>query len=308
MNLRLQDRSTYHEGFTLVELLVVIAIIGILVALLLPAVQQAREAARRMQCSNNLKQIGLALHNYHTANETLPYGANFPSAQGGTWAAFILPYLEQQNVYDKFDFTTTIHDPVNVEAVQAVIPGYICPSDGKAGNALKGGRIQAGSNNPAESMGLWYPMSMGPTWDNPCAYCSEGKGSYCCHDTSDYGPDGVGIIDRYSQLSINFSAIRDGLTNTIMAGETIPDHCTFNGAYHHNFPLCGTTIPVNTMEDNTGAGNSEWWSACGFKSRHPGGSMFLIADGSVHFFSETIDYRLYNELGTRAGGEVVTLP
>lgn len=93
-----------------------------------------------------------------------------------------------------------------------------------------------------------------------------------------------------------------------MAGETIPDHCTFNGAYHHNFPLCGTTIPANTMGTNVGEGNTKWWSACGFKSRRPGGSMFLMAGGSVHFLSDTIDYRLYNELGTRAGGEVVTLP
>jgi prepilin-type processing-associated H-X9-DG protein len=265
-----------------------------------------------MQCGNNLKQIGLALHNYHEAMKTLPYGANFPSAQGGTWAAFILPQLEQQNVFDLFDFEKPIYDTANEAAVTTVIATYICPSDGSNGGsadgALTGGRIQAGQRNPGKSMGLWYPMSMGPTWDNPCAFCPEGKGSYCCHDTSDYGPDGVGIIDRYSRLQCRFADIRDGLSNTIMAGETIPDHCTFNGAYHHNFPLCGTTIPLNTMEDNIGAGNSKWWSACGFKSRHPGGGMFLLADGSVHFFTEAIDYRLYNELGTRAGGEVVALP
>jgi prepilin-type processing-associated H-X9-DG protein len=93
-----------------------------------------------------------------------------------------------------------------------------------------------------------------------------------------------------------------------MAGETIPSQCTFNGAYHNNFPLCGTTIPINTFEENNNDGNSKWWSACGFKSRHPGGSTFLLCDGSVHFFSETMDYKLYNELGTRAGREVVTLP
>jgi type II secretory pathway pseudopilin PulG len=292
----------------LVELLVVFAIIGSLIALLLPAVQAAREAARRMQCSNNLKQIGLALHNYHTAHDKLPYGANFGPAKGGTWAAFILPYLEQQNVYDEFDFNVQIWHANNQSAVSRVISAYICPSDGGSENALQGGRVQAGVFNPANSMSLWYPMSMGPTWDNPCAYCAEGKGSYCCHDTSDYGPDGVGVVDRYPLLALNFAGIRDGLTNTIMAGETIPEHCTFNGAYHHNFPISGTSIPLNTMEDNIGVGNSKWWSACGFKSRHTGGAMFLIADGSVHFFSDAIDYRLYNELGTRAGSEVVTLP
>ena len=102
--------------------------------------------------------------------------------------------------------------------------------------------------------------------------------------------------------------IRDGLTNTIMAGETIPSQCTFNGAYNHNFPINGTTIPLNNFVETDEGHDSKWWSGCGFKSRHPGGAMFLIADGGVHFFSETIDYRLYNELGTRAGGEVVSLP
>ena len=239
------------QGFTLVELLVVIAIIGILVALLLPAVQAAREMGRRMQCSNNLKQIGLALHNYHTALKTLPYGANYPIGKGGTWAAFILPHLEQQNLYDKFDFNLFIWDAANATAVGTVIPVYICPSDGKADNALLGGRIQVNQHNAANSMGLWYPMSMGPTWDNPCFYCPS-KPSYCCHNTGDYGPDGVGIIDRQSKTCVRFDDIRDGLTNTIMAGETIPSQCTFNGAYNNNFPLCGTSIPMNTFEDNTG--------------------------------------------------------
>ncbi len=152
-------------AFTLVELLVVITIIGILIGLLLPAVQSAREAARRTQCTNHLKQIALAMHNYHAAVKTLPYGADFQYRRGGTWAAFILPYLEQQNVFDKFDFTKPIWDSVNVPAVQTVIPTYICPSDGRPDRALMGGRIQVGYINPGKSMGLWYPTSMGPTRD-----------------------------------------------------------------------------------------------------------------------------------------------
>jgi prepilin-type N-terminal cleavage/methylation domain-containing protein len=299
--------STRYRGFTLVELLVVIAIIGILVAMLLPAVQTAREAARRMSCGNNIRQIGLALHSYHTQRGTLPYGANFPIGKGGTWAAFILPHLEQGNVYDKFNFKEVIWHADNAAATSTVIPVYICPSDGKASDALQGGRIQVGVHNPANSMGLWYPMSMGPTWDNPCFYCPT-KPSYCCHNTGDYGPDGVGIIDRQSKTCVTFDDIKDGLTNTLMAGETIPSQCTFNGAYHNNFPLCGTSIPMNTFEHNNGAGDSLWWKACGYKSRHPGGSMFLLCDASVHFYSETMDYKLYNEMGTRAGREVVTPP
>ncbi len=308
-----QSEITSHksQAFTLVELLVVIAIIGILIALLLPAVQAAREAARRMQCSNNLKQIGLSLHNYHAAHRSLPYGANFPTGYGGTWAAMILPYLEQQNVYDRFDFTKRIGDGANLPAARTVIPAYICPSD-SVNDPLQGGRIQFPNTNAQGSMGLWYPASMGPTRDgtNPsvsCVFCPHGVGSFCCANTSDYGPDGVGVMDRYTR-AINFSAISDGLSNTLMAGETLPDQCTFNGAYNHNFPIAGTTIPLNTFEKSADGVNNLWYTACGFKSRHPGGAHFLICDGSVHFFSDTIDYRLYNELGTRAGGEIAQVP
>ena len=306
--------STIHHprsGFTLVELLVVIAIIGILIALLLPAVQSAREAARRMQCSNNLKQIGLALHNYHTTHRSLPYGANFPSGYGGTWAAMILSFLEQQNVYDQFDFSKPIGHADNLPAARTVISSYICPSD-SVDDPLMGGRIQTPNTNAAGSMGLWYPTSMGPTRDGTspsvsCVFCPDGVGSFCCADTSDYGPDGVGIMDRYSRV-VRFSAITDGLSNTLMAGETLPAQCTFNGAYNHNFPINGTTIPLNTFEESVDGWNNLWYTACGFKSRHPGGANFLICDGSVHFLSDTIDYRLYNELGTRGGGEVVQVP
>ena len=302
------------HGFTLVELLAVIFIIGILVAMLLPAVQSARESGRRLQCNNNMKQIGLALHAYHSANAALPYGANYPSATGGTWAAVILPFLAQQSVYDKFDFTKTVRHAANAVAVKVVIPTYICPSDGDASSALVGGRIQTTTWNPAGSMGLWYPTSMGPTRDGisaatSCIYCAASPqvGSFCCANTGDFGPNGVGVMDREGTI-VTFAMIRDGLSNTLMVGETIPSHCTFNGAYNHNFPVAGTTIPLNTFEKSQDGVNSLWWSACGFKSRHPGGGHFVLADGSVHFVSDTIDYRLYNELGTRAGREAVVLP
>ena len=299
-----------------------IAIIGILVALLLPAVQAAREAARRMQCSNNLKQVGLALHSYHTAMSTLPYGADFPNSRGGTWAAFVLPFIEQQGVFDAFDFNQPVWHAVNKQAVEAVIPTFICPSDGKPSDARKGGRVQVGRHNAANSMGLWYPVSMGPTRDGTspsvsCVFCSPEigpqVGSYCCADTADYGccgnngKPGVGMFDRAAH-AITFAHVRDGLSNTLMIGETIPDHCTFNGAYNHNFPIAGTTIPLNIVEESIDGVNNYWYTACGFKSRHTGGAMFCMADGSVHFVSEAIDYRLYNELGTRDGGEVASLP
>jgi len=306
------------RGFTLVELLVVIAIIGILIALLLPAVQAAREAARRAQCTNNLKQIGLALHNYHSARNTLPYGSNFRDKRGGTWAAFILPYLEQQPLYDQFNFKVYIWDSVNVPAVQTVVATYICPSDPESRDPLLGGRIQTGINNPGKSMGAWYCPSMGPTRDGTspsvsCVYCPEPPPSYCCANTADYGcgsPNcngGVGIMDR-SPNCVRFGQITDGLSNTIMLGETLPKHCVYNGAYNHNFPALATQIPINTMEQTIEGQDTLWWRGCGFKSRHPGGANFAMCDGSVHFFAETIDYKLFNQLGTRDGGEPVQVP
>jgi prepilin-type processing-associated H-X9-DG protein len=159
---------------------------------------------------------------------------------------------------------------------------------------------------------------MGPTRDgtNPavaCVYCPEPVGSYCCADTADYGccgnnrKPGVGLFDR-SPTSISLDHVRDGLSNTLMAGETLPRQCTFNGAYNHNFPIAGTTIPLNTFEETSEGRDDRWYTACGFKSQHSSGANFVLADGSVHFFNETIDYRLYNELGTRAGGEVAMVP
>jgi prepilin-type N-terminal cleavage/methylation domain-containing protein/prepilin-type processing-associated H-X9-DG protein len=304
-----------RHGFTLVELLVVIAIIGILIGLLLPAIQSAREAGRRTQCSNNIKQIALALQAYHDAYLKLPAGANFGGVGGAgtrpTWAAACLPFLEYKGLYDRINFSKPIWDPANVPGVQTIVPTFICPSD-NTGSPLLGGRLQTGQVNPDKSMGLWYPGSMGPTRDgtsagNSCVYCPQPPPCYCCADTADYGqgwagPPGVGVFDR-GQHPVRFLDITDGLSHTLMIGETIPSQCTFNGMYNHNFPIAGTTIPINTFESTVEGSNSLWWAGCGFKSRHPGGCNFAACDGSLHFVSDNIDYKLYNALGTRAGGE-----
>ena len=263
--------SPRRGAFTLVELLVVIAIIGILIALLLPAVQAAREAARRMQCTNKLKQMGLALHNYHDTHRALPFGSGgrigTPHyAIAGTWPAMILPFIEQTPLYDRFNFKVPMDHADNSEVVQALVAEFICPSDPQGSEPVLENRAP-GYNNPPKAMGLWYPGCMGPTHMDRCDFFEDSTPSasnWCCQgwnfgSTAGSGiPAGTfaGIFGRFPK-SIRFRDITDGLTNTLMVGETLPAHCQWNSAYAPNFTTTSTNIPLNTMEDPAGS-TSNW--------------------------------------------------
>ncbi|NLE37548.1 MAG: DUF1559 domain-containing protein, partial [Pirellulaceae bacterium] len=245
---RRDGRTAYRAAFTLVELLVVIAIIGILIALLLPAVQSAREAARRISCSNHLKQIGTALHGYHASHGVLPFATGYTVTIAGTWVAFILPHMEQQAVYDQLDFNVRMSDPVNRAAVTTLIDTFICPSDPAASQPIFTDRDALNPlMNPPESLGLWYPVSMGPTHNDNCAFCPNRTPSptnYCCQgwnygsklSSSVAGDSSVGMFSRYPS-GRKFGDVTDGLSNTIAAGETLPIQCVYNCAYCSNFPL-----------------------------------------------------------------------
>lgn len=346
MNLPSNRQSNVRRsGFTLVELLVVIAIIGVLVALLLPAVQAAREAARRSQCINNMRQLGVAMQNHADSQKRLPEATSYPlrwggslplngaggnvKAKGGTWTVHLLPHLEQQSLFAQFDLTKAMRVAPNAQLAKTMLGEFICPSDveesfimERRGDSPSNPGLSSFLGNPDASLGLWYPVSIGPTDPDGCSdFCPAGE-KYCCQGASFgtiavdaagnslgvYGDSSAGMFSRFP-IGYKLQEIADGHSNTIMAGETIPSHSAYNGAFCINFPVASTTIPLNTMRSDEGVGKSNLWrQASGFKSRHPGGSNFLMGDASVHYFPETVDYRVFNELGSRAGGEIAALP
>jgi prepilin-type N-terminal cleavage/methylation domain-containing protein len=336
-----------RPAFTLVELLVVIAIIGILIALLLPAVQAAREAARRTQCANNLKQIGLGFQNYHSTYNKLPYGSRYDqsgaAAPAGTWILLILPFAEQDALYDKFDLNVHLSHANNAEARKAVVPMLTCPSDPQARDPILNWRCNCCSSGPSISHGTWYLGSMGPVSCGPCQYCPSttvSESNYCCKPNNcGDRPSSVavepperkrvytpGMFARY-EASVIFSDVLDGLSNTIMAGETLPLHSIHNAAFAANYPLAPTNIPINTMKGTgwdgfkvnlnaltsgnyhtVGPNSPPYYESHGFKSLHPTGAQFVMGDGSVRFLRQTISYPLFCALGTRKGGESAQLP
>jgi prepilin-type N-terminal cleavage/methylation domain-containing protein/prepilin-type processing-associated H-X9-DG protein len=316
-----------RKGFTLVELLVVIAIIGVLVALLLPAVQAAREAARRVQCTNNLRQIGIAILNYETAKKALPFGSGYRT-KPGTWVTETMPYIEQGTVTESLDFSKYLNEAPNLSIVQSlVVSGFICPSDPQGSTPILKGRRHLGGHdhNPTEAQGLWYPASVGPTVPDRCDFGTAGAVcmgcdwgtrkelgyNYCAFCVSSSRtpcpvPDRcVGPFCRDPQ-AIGLKEISDGLSNTLLIGETLPGHCIWNCLFCDNNPLASTHIPLNIMESDDGQPVVPWRTS-GYKSLHSGGIVnFVFCDGSVSSLSETIDHLAYNALGSRAVGESIS--
>jgi len=300
-----------RKAFTLVELLVVIAIIGVLVALLLPAVQAAREAARRMSCTNNLKQLGIGMHNHHDTFGNLPPGVQ--AGWGHSWSLHILPFVEQQALYDvcptpfNDSGAWTGSDARSVGLIslaQTPVAGFRCPSSPtpeREAADVNGLANRATSNYLACAGGDAQTDNNGSTG----------------MDTS----NGMFLATRYNVTDPikphNFSAVTDGLSQTLMVAEAeynlnaascnICDRYLF---YHMNadssngsdfsealgstfYPVNATTVSTNEREIS-------------YASFHPGGVNGCMADGSVRFFAETIDINIWRGLGSRNGGEVIT--
>ena len=303
--LRVPRCADRHRGFTLIELLVVIAIIGALLGLLLPAVQKVREAAARTQCLNNLKQIGLALQNYHDTQNSFPpgYVSNFDAAGDDTgpgwgWAAFILPQMEQQNLYNAIQLNQNIEVPGNSGVRVRPVKSYICPSD---------------SVPPT-----WTAMKYDAAGNPVGAICDVASASYVgVFGVTEPGVDGEGIFFRNSAVKI--ADITDGTSQTLMVGERSFRWCqaTWTGVIPGASMVPPPGSPASAGEWNsagfvlghtfegTGGPGSPGTEVNGFSSRHTQGSNFLFADGHVQFLHESVDHQVYKALSTRAGGEAI---
>lgn len=278
-------------GFTLIELLVVIAIIGILVALLLPAVQSAREAGRRMSCTNNLRQIGIATQNYHDTYGFLPPASTALNLAGSSGFAAILPFLEQSNTFSLYDFSRGNSDPVNLAAVSQRIPTYICPT------AVFARQVP----NPN------------------CDANSRAPGTYA-FSTGSLDPWGAnnGAIATASTPQTNIASILDGTSNTLLAGEShwnFKDYLFTSGPcagqirggftyWSSPYPLATAFTTRGTFNPGMMAGDSSRLS--NFRSNHPGGVNMANVDGSVRFWAETVSHLVLDAAATRDGGEVVS--
>ncbi|HVA48641.1 MAG TPA: DUF1559 domain-containing protein [Pirellulales bacterium] len=301
---RLPVESGSPRGFTLVELLVSIAIIGLLVALLLPAVQAAREAGRRSQCVNNLRQIGIALSDYHDRALSLPSGyiSNFDSAGDDTgpgwgWAALMLPELEQSPTYNLIALKQSIEDPLNAQVRLLEFPVFLCPSDPKAAD--------------------WWAWSRDPVTGDPIAQiCQVGPSNYVgMYGDTEPGVDGAGLFFRNSH--VQYREVLDGTSQTIAVGERAHDfgEATWVGSVTGAilYPDDGNAIGAYKAENSAGMILGHAGEGYGpgdpnadvnqFYSHHGRGVNFLFADGHVRFLSTDIDYRSWLALTTRAGGE-----
>jgi prepilin-type processing-associated H-X9-DG protein/prepilin-type N-terminal cleavage/methylation domain-containing protein len=315
------SKTRNRPAFTLVELLVVIAIIGILIAMLLPAVQVIREAARRVQCANKIKQQSLAMLNYESAHMKFPPGFSFPNQ--AMWSAYILPFMDQANLYNTLDFNSDFGDDTgnnsNILAKSAQLAVLRCPS----------------ANVPDLEVDNFSGIERAP-----CCYlaCSSGLRNreagelpWAGMNAFDGHPASDGMF--YVNSKTGFSAITDGSSSTVLVGESLPDQFLFGTDEGGNvqkadhwyvgsaeiFPqesyssfrssensecLGSTACPINSilMGDATTIDEKE----LAFGSRHPGGANIGFADGHVQLMIDTIEATIWSGLGTRSGGEVTS--
>lgn len=313
-----------RKGFTLIELLVVIAIIAVLIALLLPAVQQAREAARRTQCKNNLKQIGLALHNYHDVNQCLPASSYieravngvrswdaFPAntglrAPGWGWSTMIMPMIDQSVIYNSLNLVQVMSSAQNAPVIATILPNFLCPS--------------------ADNFYTHYSVNFPPAAfriQNPGVATTNyvvNSGTFHCSGCGEWGPSDplpqVYMNGAFgADTSFRFRDFTDGTSNTFAAGEALLRTISQQSAVidRNNPRLYGCVADQSNQAGATGVGGDGFaverttyvkmnppWTMAGslrrqaFSSLHSGGAHFLMTDGAVRFVSENIQHTGYN--------------
>ena len=287
-----------RAGITIIELLVAMSVMGVLMAILLPAVSSAREAARRMQCVNQFKQIGLALHAYHEVSGSLPQGWQLESSQesGFGWIVPLLPYMEQRAAYEKIDRNQPLADATNDQARRMSLAGLTCPSDmtqptfqlypeGPSPLLTSGSSLastSAAASDPATLLELptaSYVGVFGTIEADDSFPAPPGDGAILCHRT------------------VRFAELSRGLSNTLLVGERtmarVPS--TWLGV-----DVLGEDAACRLLGSAMTSPNCRDCDECEFDSRHPGGSNFLLGDGSVRMISESINRDEYRRLARRS--------
>jgi prepilin-type N-terminal cleavage/methylation domain-containing protein/prepilin-type processing-associated H-X9-DG protein len=334
-------RSRLRSGFTLIELLVVIAIIAILIALLVPAVQKVRDAAARMQCTNNLKQLALACHSFHDVNKKLPanYGCCGTGSPYWNWIAMILPYIEQNDIYVQgnigvFDAaghptTTLAASSINGQPILTYpIQMLRCPSDSAGGQILWNDRADIGGGVNGQGCAISnYKGVAGANWEWGNALWNPGwapggnqqgldAGNGVLYRSN--GPGGAGNIAGGVEYTWVLTAITDGTSNTFMLGEDLPLLSQWCGCWMYANNTTGTVAIYLNANQTAGLGptlendtNGDWGDNYGFASNHSdsGGANFAFCDAHVQFITNNINMTTtYRYLGTAQGGETVNVP